>query len=35
MKGKTHANGVGWQKKEGWSNDTISVNITQFTEGTE
>jgi len=30
-----HANGVGWQKKEGWSNDTISVNITQFTEGTE
>jgi hypothetical protein len=24
-----HANGVGWQKKEGWSNDTISVVVTQ------
>ena len=27
-----HANGIGWQKKEGWSNDCISVNISQITE---
>jgi len=27
-----HANGVGWQKKEGWANDTISVTVTQMTE---
>ena len=27
-----HANGVGWQKKEGWANDCITVNITQMTE---
>lgn len=27
-----HANGVGWQKKEGWANDAISVSVTQFTD---
>ncbi len=27
-----HANGVGWQKKEGWSNDCISIGISQVTE---
>lgn len=27
-----HANGVGWQKREGWSNDYISVTVTQITE---
>jgi len=27
-----HANGVGWQQKEGWSNDCITVNIAQMTE---
>lgn len=27
-----HANGVGWQKKEGWANDAISVTVTQFTD---
>lgn len=27
-----HANGIGWQKKDGWANDCITVNITQFTE---
>jgi hypothetical protein len=25
-----HANGIGWQKKEGWSNDMISVNVYQI-----
>jgi hypothetical protein len=24
-----HANGVGWNKKEDWSSDSISVNVTQ------
>ncbi len=24
-----HANGVGWQKKEGWANDCITVSVTQ------
>ena len=28
-----HANGIGWQKKEGWSNDTIYVSVVQVTEG--
>lgn len=27
-----HANGVGWQKKDGWANDCITVNITQMSE---
>lgn len=27
-----HANGVGWQKKEGWSDDFISVTVSQHTE---
>src|SRR6266568_1475487 len=27
-----HANGVGWQKKEGWSNDCINISISQMTE---
>jgi len=27
-----HANGVGWQKKEGTANDTIDVRVTQVTE---
>ena len=27
-----HANGIGWQKKEGWSNDSINVHISQVTE---
>lgn len=30
-----HANGVGWQKKDGWANDCITVSITQFTEPPE
>lgn len=30
-----HANGVGWQKKEGWANDCISVNVTQMFEPTK
>ena len=29
-----HANGVGWQKKEGWANDCISVSVTQMFEAT-
>lgn len=29
-----HANGVGWQKKEGWANDCIAVNVTQMFEAT-
>jgi hypothetical protein len=28
-----HGNGVGWQKKEGWSNDCITVSVSQMTEG--
>lgn len=24
-----HANGVGWQKKEGWSNDCITISVSQ------
>lgn len=24
-----HANGVGWQSKEGWANDCISVSVSQ------
>lgn len=27
-----HGNGVGWQGKEGWANDTITVTVTQVTE---
>lgn len=27
-----HANGIGWKKKVGWSNDTISVTVAQFCE---
>jgi hypothetical protein len=27
-----HANGVGWQKKEGYANDCITVSVTQQTE---
>ena len=27
-----HANGVGWQKKEGWANDCMNISITQLTE---
>lgn len=27
-----HANGVGWQKKEGWSNDCINISITQVVD---
>ena len=27
-----HANGVGWKAKDGWANDTITVNVTQVTE---
>ena len=27
-----HANGIGWQKKEGWSNDCINVSVVQVTE---
>lgn len=26
-----HANGVGWQSKEGWANDCISVSVSQGT----
>ena len=25
-----HANGVGWQKKDGYANDCIQVGVTQF-----
>lgn len=27
-----HANGVGWQAKEGWANDAITVSVTQHLE---
>lgn len=27
-----HANGLGWQKKQGWANDSISVSVWQVTE---
>ena len=27
-----HANGVGWQKREGWSSDCITVSVTQTYE---
>lgn len=27
-----HANGIGWQAKEGWSNDMISVAVNQITD---
>lgn len=27
-----HANGVGWQKKEGWADDCITVTVTQITD---
>jgi hypothetical protein len=27
-----HANGVGWQKKEGYANDCINISITQIIE---
>ena len=27
-----HANGTGWQPKEGWSNDTIYISVCQVTE---
>lgn len=27
-----HANGVGWQKKEGWSNDCITISVVQVTD---
>lgn len=27
-----HANGVGWQSKEGWVNDCITINVGQLTE---
>lgn len=27
-----HANGVGWQKKEGWANDCISITVNQMCE---
>jgi hypothetical protein len=27
-----HANGVGWQKKDGWANDCINISIVQVTE---
>jgi hypothetical protein len=27
-----HANGVGWQKREGYSNDSINVVVTQLME---
>jgi hypothetical protein len=27
-----HANGVGWQAKDGWANDFISINVSQVTE---
>lgn len=30
-----HANGVGWQKKEGWANDCIVVNVVQMFESTK
>lgn len=29
-----HANAVGWNKKEGWANDCISINVTQQFEAT-
>lgn len=27
-----HSNGVGWQKKEGYANECINVNVSQQTE---
>ena len=27
-----HANGIGWQKKEGYANDSISVSVSQHLE---
>ena len=27
-----HANGVGWHKKEGWANDTITVTVSQLVD---
>jgi len=27
-----HANAVGWQKKEGYANDCIAINVGQITE---
>jgi hypothetical protein len=30
-----HANGVGWQKKEGCANETITASVTQWTEDDE
>ena len=27
-----HANGIGWQKKEGYANDTIQISVTQHCE---
>lgn len=27
-----HANGVGWQGKDGWANDCISISVTQSLE---
>lgn len=27
-----HANGVGWQKKDGWANDCITVSVVQVTD---
>lgn len=27
-----HANGVGWQQKDGWANDAIYISIAQVTE---
>lgn len=27
-----HANGVGWQKKDGYADDCITVTVTQITE---
>jgi len=30
-----HANGVGWNKKDGWANDCIAVNVSQGFEATK
>jgi hypothetical protein len=27
-----HANGVGWQKKDGWANDCITVSVVQIVD---
>jgi hypothetical protein len=27
-----HANGVGWQRKDGWANDCINVSVSQVIE---